>query len=157
MRCKNGFTIIELIVVIAIIAVLATIVLANIDSYILKGNDAAAMRNLGTLMDNAIMFRSGTLTGYLGRSNYYISTSGNFSSTLDCINGYSDIFGRPCDALTKMGYTLTIAYGDPSNSDRQKWCASVVMKADTTQSYCVDSNGTKKKGAGETCASGVCP
>ena len=39
---SKGFTIIELLVVVAIIAVLTGIVLVNVTSYITKGRDAAA-------------------------------------------------------------------------------------------------------------------
>ena len=41
MNKQKGFTIIELIVVIAIIAILAAIVMVNVTQYINKGKDAA--------------------------------------------------------------------------------------------------------------------
>jgi len=46
METKKGFTIIELIVVIAIIAVLAAIVLVNVMQYVGKARDTAVMANL---------------------------------------------------------------------------------------------------------------
>jgi prepilin-type N-terminal cleavage/methylation domain-containing protein len=53
MNKQKGFTIIELIVVIAIIAVLAGIVLVNVTSYINKGKDAAIKGNLAGFMTSA--------------------------------------------------------------------------------------------------------
>jgi len=49
MKIQKGFTIIELIVVIAIIAVLATIVYANISDYIQKSKDARAYQELNNI------------------------------------------------------------------------------------------------------------
>ncbi|MCX6721887.1 MAG: prepilin-type N-terminal cleavage/methylation domain-containing protein, partial [Candidatus Staskawiczbacteria bacterium] len=53
MNKQKGFTIIELIVVIAIIAVLAGIVLVNVTSYINKSRNAAVKGNLSTMLTNA--------------------------------------------------------------------------------------------------------
>ena len=52
-KFSKGFTIIELIVVIAIIAVLAGIVLVNVTSYINKGKDAAVIANMRTIQIEA--------------------------------------------------------------------------------------------------------
>ena len=56
MQKQKGFTIIELIVVIAIIAVLAGIVLVNVTSYINKGRDASVVGNLHTMLTNGAVF-----------------------------------------------------------------------------------------------------
>jgi len=49
MTKSKGFTIIELIVVIAIIAVLAAIVLVNVTQYISKGKDSAIKGNMSSM------------------------------------------------------------------------------------------------------------
>ena len=54
MNKSKGFTIIELIVVIAIIAVLATIVLVNVTQYINRGKDAAIKGNLSSYKFSSI-------------------------------------------------------------------------------------------------------
>ena len=48
MRTKNnkGFTIIELIVVIAIVAVLATIIITSVNQFQTKGRDAKRIANM---------------------------------------------------------------------------------------------------------------
>ena len=48
-KSKKGFTIIELIVVIAIIAILAAIVLANVTTYINKAKDARIQSDMGSI------------------------------------------------------------------------------------------------------------
>src|SRR3989344_7338737 len=66
-----GFTIIELLVVVAIIAVLTGIVLVNVTSYINKGKDAAVQGNLSTVLTNAAVFydTNGSYTGNCGSPN----------------------------------------------------------------------------------------
>jgi len=74
MNKSKGFTIIELIVVIAIIAVLATIVLVNVTQYINKGRDAAVVGNLNSMATNAAVYFDDpdnvqTGTAFLGSAN----------------------------------------------------------------------------------------
>ena len=56
MNKSKGFTIIELLVVVAIIAVLAAIVLVNVTGYINQGKNAAIKGNLATVLTNAAVF-----------------------------------------------------------------------------------------------------
>ena len=53
---QKGFTIIELLVVVAIIAVLAAIVLVNVTAYINQGKNAAIKGNLATVLTNGAVF-----------------------------------------------------------------------------------------------------
>lgn len=58
LKCKSGagFTIIELVVVIAIIAVLSAIVLTNVLQYIGKGRDTAIKGQVGQMRTAAVKF-----------------------------------------------------------------------------------------------------
>lgn len=56
MQTSKGFTIIELLVVVAIIAVLAAIVLVNVTAYINQGKNAAIKGNLATVLTNGAVF-----------------------------------------------------------------------------------------------------
>src|SRR3989344_3007566 len=53
---SKGFTIIELLVVVAIIAVLAAIVLVNVTAYINRGKNAAIKGNLSTVLVNSAVY-----------------------------------------------------------------------------------------------------
>lgn len=65
MKISKGFTIIELLVVVAIIAVLTGIVLVNVTSYINKGKDSAVQGNLSSLLTNQAVYydTNGSYTG----------------------------------------------------------------------------------------------
>ncbi len=134
---QKGFTIIELIVVIAIIAVLAAIVLVNVTSFINKGKDAAAEGNLSSLMTNGAVFYSDK-----GSYNGWITTSGANIGEGTGDATYVSVF----NALINAGYTPVTAScsdGVPCTSNSTSWCASVVMKATPSKSFCVDSTGKK--------------
>jgi type II secretory pathway pseudopilin PulG len=143
-----GFTIIELLIVIAILGVLAAIVLINVTGYINKGKDAAAKGDLGTLLTNAITFY-------------------NENSTFDDVGAATNIdYNNALDALesTKMGYTVTVTCNGTSGScgegdGSQKWCAAIKEASPSASTYyCVDSSGAKKEKESLTvnCAAGVC-
>jgi prepilin-type N-terminal cleavage/methylation domain-containing protein len=136
---SKGFTIIELIVVIAIIAVLAAIVLVNVTSYINKGKDAAAKGNLATMLTNGTIF---------------FETNGNYNdwtrSMTVCNVASAPGFLSPCRALIDAGYSTLIALCDTGNdadnacpATATKWCAMIQLKSDTSKTYCVDSSGAK--------------
>lgn len=144
MENQKGFTIIELLIVIAILGVLAAIVLINVTGYINKGKDAAAKGDLGTLLTNAITF-------YNGNSSFDgVEDDPDYANAIESLES------------AKMGYTVTVtcdqdedcAENDPTN---QKWCASVKEVSVSDTYYCVDSSGTKRESATAVCEGGVCP
>ena len=127
MTKSKGFTIIELIVVIAIIAVLASIVLVNVTSYISKGKGAAIEGNMATLLTNGAVYFDGHPTSF--GSNYIGDTSGCSAS------------GPIVAAVTNSGATLACV-GDGSS---QAWCGKVATMPTGASyaSFCVDSTGYK--------------
>ena len=141
MQKQKGFTIIELIVVIAIIVILATIILININGYINKGKDAAVKEDMSTLLTDATNF-------------YASSSSGSFagvSSDPDYLKASTGITGG------SLSYTLVTACDSANDcsGSSTKWCACIVEKASsTTTDFCVDSSGTRKEvsTSGTTCA-----
>ena len=122
---NNGFTIIELIVVIAIIAVLAAIVLVNVTQYIAKGKNASIKGNMSTILTNAAVFYDQqTSPTYVG-----------FSAT----TGYTQAAAR----IATNGGTM----GTPVMTT-SAFCACTTMNVTNTEpvntTYCVDSAGNKK-------------
>ena len=133
---NKGFTIIELIVVIAIIAVLAGIVLVNVTQYIQKANVSAIMADLNQISVEA--------------TDYY-SKNGNFDNIRNdtkmqnIINAINNIGGYDLHFYDHTGnYDCTT--GDCSDTP-YVWdgCNGVWMfyiDNDTTNThYCASSNG----------------
>jgi prepilin-type N-terminal cleavage/methylation domain-containing protein len=117
---NKGFTLIELIVVIAIIAVLSGIILFSITQYINKGKDSNIAGNL------AVLIPAGEI--------YYNNT-----------NSYSGFCNNPVvtNAVSQMppGVVLN-CFVEPNNS--QAWAVCVKEFANPNLAFCVDSRGVKK-------------
>jgi prepilin-type N-terminal cleavage/methylation domain-containing protein len=153
MNKSKGFTIIELIVVIAIIAVLAAIVLVNVTQYINKGKDAAAQGNLTSMMTSAAVWFAGDTSpanATPGTYNGWITGAGTGAA------GYVAIY----NALTtaSMGYIVTATCNVAAcAATSTNWCAMITLKVGGN-TFCVDSTGAKVKKAGGTClvATGTC-
>ena len=139
MQKQKGFTIIELIVVIAIIAVLATIVMINVTSYIAKGKDASIQGNLANLMTNSASYFDST-SNY---TNFCAATTGA-ASYLTAIDSTEGGTGKTdCNVATSA------------------WAACAQL-VNTDAYFCVDSTGAKKSIATRTTcvaawAATVCP
>ncbi|OGZ79476.1 MAG: hypothetical protein A2358_04325 [Candidatus Staskawiczbacteria bacterium RIFOXYB1_FULL_37_44] len=139
MNKQKGFTIIELIVVIAIIAVLAAIVLVNVTQYIAKGRDSAIKGDMSTIMANsAVYFDEQTPTTYVGYKldNKYLNPSG----------AATDAGGTGLDAAeSASAFCATITLNDGSF-----WCvdstgyAGVPTAVDTCDSTAGSENYTCK-------------
>jgi len=124
---SKGFTIIELLVVVAIIAVLAAIVLVNVTGYINSGKDAAIEGNLATILTNGAV---------------YYDANGNYQNF--CTNAY----------VTAPSAAVDKAYGGSGNvtctvnSTNTAWCACSPLKVTSANpansTFCVDSTGYKK-------------
>ncbi len=121
MNKQYGFTLVELIVVIAIIAILATIVLINVNTYINKGRDAAIRGDMSTMRtDAAALFGS--------KGNYYIN--GVDGETLcDENDAWSAVRKLQEESVCNI------------NLDGTKFCACVQGLADPSNYFCIDSTG----------------
>lgn len=132
----KGFTIIELIVVVAIIAVLAAIVLVNVTAYINKGKNAAIMGNLSTIMTNGAVYIDSSTTGYDS-----FCTNAAVTAPAAAIVGAGG-------AVTKVCTTAA-------------WCVCSTTKVTsaevTNTTFCVDSTGYKKATANTGLCATRCP
>ncbi|MGA2418053.1 MAG: prepilin-type N-terminal cleavage/methylation domain-containing protein [Candidatus Staskawiczbacteria bacterium] len=141
MNKSKGFTIIELIVVIAIIAVLAAIVLVNVTGYINKSKNAAVEGNLASIMTNG--------------ADYFATNPSNYGSTFIATTLPQSAITAATTAVPTQGTNAATSGGVTTT---QAWCAcnplyAITGSACTTApcSFCVDSTGNKKV-AGAACS-----
>ena len=131
MQKQKGFTIIELIVVIAIIAVLASIVLVNVTSYINKSKNAAIQGNLATLLTNGAI--------YFDNNNAALGSAFTADTTGCSITGATYL-------AIKSAYNNTANLACKGSGATQAWCAyssTLVAGSTAASTWCVDSSGYK--------------
>ena len=120
---QKGFTIIELLVVVAIIAVLAAIVLVNVTQYINKGKDAAIKGNMATILTNMAV--------------HYDSYGNYLAGTPIFVN--SNAYTIPATAITNAGKVVSLGV----STDGSQACSCATLYDTTNSTYCVDSSGYK--------------
>ncbi|MDO8486358.1 MAG: type II secretion system protein [Candidatus Staskawiczbacteria bacterium] len=120
---SRGFTLVEMLIVIAIIALLASIVLYNVAQYINKSKDATINGNL------AILVTAGEIW-YDKNDSSYAGFCGSDSVTKAFDQAQSDGADEYCNVK------------DPENT---AWVACAKEFVDNLKAYCVDSKGNQKE------------
>jgi len=98
MKKTSGFTLIELMIVVAIIAIIAAIAIPNLLRSRIQSNESAAIGNLRTL--------TGAQTGYSAANGNYAT---GFPQMMDSTNGPAFLLGSWGAGLAKTGYNFTMS------------------------------------------------
>jgi prepilin-type N-terminal cleavage/methylation domain-containing protein len=133
MKTQKGFTIIELIVVIAIIAVLATIVMINVTQYIAKGKDASIKGNMASITTSA--------------AAYYDSQSPN---------SFTNMQNNPVIIAANTQINKASRGQNYLSVNDTNWCACANLVGVSANYYCVDSTGLKEDAVGDCEATTLC-
>ena len=129
-----GFTIIELIVVIAIIAVLAGVVIINVTKYIQDFKVVAVKANMETIKKTASQM-------YVDNGSYEnlfsdCSSSGCNSSPNTSIRlAMQQIFSLKPSPPNSYNHTFFF-----DNSNKDKWCGCVNLENPGTNTYCISGD-----------------
>ena len=143
---NKAFTIIELLVVVAIIAVLSTIILFSVKQYANTAKDSNIAGNLAVLIP-------------AGETYYNINNNSYGDANIEN-NMFCDL-GVVTNAKNQMPTNITLScYDEDTNkpgiccvvaSNGQSWAACAALFADPKKAYCVDSRGIKKQICASQC------
>ncbi len=135
---KNGFTLIELVVVIAIMAVLSGIILFSVTLYINKGKDSNISGNLVILIPAGEVFynANNNYTGFCGSS---ILENAILQMPVNVDKGCYDASTNPAG----------VCCGVAENG--QAWAACAPELSNPDSAFCVDSRGVRKKISVDSC------
>ncbi len=144
---KRGFTLIELLVVITIIGILATVVVASLNTSRDRSSVAAIMSTTNNMRKQAEIFHNsnGPVRGYLGMCTAVDTDNGT---------GYS---ATTQDNIIATGIT-NMGTGADCDSTATAYAIQATLPTSPVTYYCIDSRGNARSGAtSKTASATVCP
>lgn len=145
---KNGFTLIELVVVITIVAVLSGIILVSVTQYISKGKDSGVIGNLAVLVPAGEAYYTGNSNSYIGFCDSDISGVVKNAVLQMPINPDGS-----CSQDNAAGLCCGVALNGKA------WAACANKFSDPSIAFCVDSRGVKEDISSQDCTNALfqCP
>lgn len=133
---KKGFTLIEILIVIAIIGILSAAVLAGIGPARNKAKDARIVSGVNQIRAIAeTVFDPSAVASYAALT----ASNGPYTNSTN-----ADVLRAGADVLTQgptMQINLTVAPGIPGSS----YVAYSVLVTDATKAFCVDGKGNARQ------------
>jgi prepilin-type N-terminal cleavage/methylation domain-containing protein len=150
MNSNKGLTLIELLLVIAIMSVLSGVILISVLSYVDRGKDSSIAGNLVVLIPSGEVFYNSTEFG-MGNKSYF-----NFCNTSVVRNAIVQMPKRTSGAScadNSAGLCCNV------NEAGDKWAACAKEFVNSDYAYCVDSRGVAKEINKDDCTSDIeqCP
>jgi prepilin-type N-terminal cleavage/methylation domain-containing protein len=138
MKNKKGFTLVELLVSITIMAVLSGIILFGVTQYINKSKDSNIYANLAILIPaGEVYYNAENASAGDGYHGFCASSVVSNAKNQIPINSIGNT------GCTNAG-TAGLCCAEDSSNNYQSWAACVREFTNSAKAYCVDSRGVKK-------------
>ncbi len=148
-NARKGFTILELMVVVVIVAVLTAIVLSNISQYVNRGKNSSIKGNLTSVFTNsAVYFDANANYNVFCNTSYVLTAQASIAKSN---GGAAGTWNCTCDTAACAAAPIAT-----------KFCAAAMETpvGATGTVFCVDYTGVKKEVNSTTpaaeCLAGVC-
>jgi prepilin-type N-terminal cleavage/methylation domain-containing protein len=141
-KLVSGFTLLELLIVIAIIGILTSIIMISLSDTRNKGEDTAVKSNLNTIRGVSELFYANNGNSFLpvGGSTFSIAACPVYNASgTNMLSADKTIADAIAEAI-KRG-----ANGSSCYNSNIAWAVAVGLKSSVTASWCVDSGGNSKQ------------
>jgi len=138
---SRGFTLVELLIVIAIIGILSSVVLSNLTGARTKAYDAKVQAQMSNIRQSAELY-------YIANGNYGITT-------YSCSAG---MFADTSSGMSKLTVSVNYPVGENTivcNSNGKAYSVTDNLASSTTY-WCVDNTGTSKQTSTFLASTTVC-
>lgn len=153
MRKEKGFSLIELLIVVAIILIIAAIAIPNLLRSRMAANESSAAASLRTIGTANVTYSSTWNQGFAGALAQLAPPAGGGTPTSDAADLLDSVLSQ--DPATKSGYTFTYAAPNATptpaapNATYTTEATPVSANASGTSTFCIDqSNVVRKDPAG---------
>jgi prepilin-type N-terminal cleavage/methylation domain-containing protein len=141
MNTKKGFTLMELLVVVAIIGILASVVIAVLGTGKKKGEDSAVQSNLHTVINQAELFQTDNGNSYLpaGGSTFGIAACPVYNASGTNMFQVNKVVADAIAEATIRGN------GNACYNSSTQWAIAVGLKLNSGTSWCIDNAGASRQ------------
>ena len=136
---KRGFTLVELLVVVAIIGILSSMILPSLSKAREKGKMTFCINNLKQIGYGAIMFSEKNDSSFAENSGNWLSTVSNTGGNAVMVGKYAELLNSP-----EVLYCLSMPNRDIGSSNKRNFSASVNIPKFKSNNWCQSSYGYRK-------------
>ncbi len=141
LKRERGFTLLELMVVVGLVAILASLVMVALGTARGKGGDAGVKSNLHTIANQAELFMTAN-NSYLpaGGSTFSIATCPTYNGAGTNMLSKDKVIADSIAQAVSNGGNGSSCYNSSS-----AWAVAVGLKSSPSLSWCIDNSGASKQ------------